>query len=100
MKSIPFGYIPIFLLTAVITISILRYRLLDAALLVSRSAVYLPLLPFTLLIVFLGHAFGELRPDTLSLLLALATVMFTVLYVTFQPRLQSAINRAFFPQPA
>ena len=93
----PFGYIPIFLLTAVITISILRYRLLDAALLVSRSAVYLPLLPFTLLIVFLGHAFDDLRPDTLSLLLALATVMFTVLYVTFQPRLQSAVNRAFFP---
>src|SRR6476646_1739096 len=93
----PLGYIPIFLLTAVITISILRYRLLDAALLVSRSAVYLPLLPFTLLIVFLGHALDDSPPGTLSLLLALATVIFTALYVMFQPRLQSAVNKAFFP---
>src|SRR6188508_2494919 len=93
----PLGYIPIFLLTAVITISILRYRLLDAALLVSRSAVYLPLVPFTLLIVFMGHAFDDLPPGTLSLLLALAPVMFTIVYVMFQPRLQSAVNKAFFP---
>ena len=93
----PFGYIPIFLLTAVITVAILRYRLLDAALVVSRSAVYLPLVPFALVVVFLGHALDDLPPDTLSLLLVFATVMFTVLYVTFQPRLQSAINKAFFP---
>jgi two-component system, NtrC family, sensor kinase len=93
----PFGYIPIFLLTVAITVTILRYRLLDAALVVSRSAVYLPLVPFTLLVVFLGHELDDLSPDTLSLLLALATVIFTVLYVTFQPRLQSLINKAFFP---
>ena len=53
--------------------------------------------PFTFLVVFLDHTLDDLPPDTLSLLLALATVMFTVLYVTFQPRLQSAVNRAFFP---
>jgi len=93
----PFGYIPIFLLILAITVAILRYRLLDAALLVSRSAVYLPLLPFTLLVVFLGHALEDLPPDTLALLLALVTVMFTIVYVTFQPRLQSAVNRALFP---
>jgi signal transduction histidine kinase len=93
----PFGYIPIFLLTAVITVAILRYRLLDAALFVSRSAVYLPLIPFTLLIVFLGHALDDLPPDTLSLLLALATIVFMILYVTFQPRLQAAVNKALFP---
>ena len=61
----PFGYIPIFLLTTVITVAILRYRLLDAALFVSRSAVYLPLLPFTLLLVFLGHELDDFPPDTL-----------------------------------
>ena len=93
----PFGYIPIFLLTTVITVAILRYRLLDAALFVSRSAVYLPLLPFTLLLVFLGHALDDFPADTLSLLLAFTTVVFTILYVTFQPRLQSAINKTLFP---
>jgi hypothetical protein len=93
----PFGYIPIFLLMTVITVAILRYRLLDAALFVSRSAVYLPLLPFTLLLVFLGHALDDFPADTLSLLLAFTTVVFTILYVTFQPRLQSAINKTLFP---
>ena len=58
---------------------------------------YLPLLPFTLLVVFLGHAFDDLPPDRLSLLLTFATVTFTILYVMFQPRLQSSVNRAFFP---
>ena len=93
----PFGYIPIFLLTVVITVAILRYRLLDAALLVSRTTLYLPLIPFTFLVVYLGDAFEEMSPNTLSALLALATITFTVLYVTFQPRLQSAVNKAFFP---
>jgi signal transduction histidine kinase len=93
----PFGYIPIFLLTAVITVAILRYRLLDAALVVSRSAMYLPLIPFTLLVIFLGHALEDLPPVTLALLLAITTVAFAMLYVTFQPRLQSLINKAFFP---
>jgi signal transduction histidine kinase len=93
----PFGYIPIFLLTAVITVAILRYRLLDAALVVSRSAMYLPLIPFTLLVIFLGHALEDLPPVTLALLLAITTVTFAMLYVTFQPRLQSLINKAFFP---
>jgi signal transduction histidine kinase len=93
----PFGYIPIFLLTVVITVAILRYRLLDAALVVSRSAIYLPLVPFTLLIVFVGHALDNFTPETIALLLALTTTAFTVLYVMFQPRLQSALNKAFFP---
>jgi signal transduction histidine kinase len=92
----PFGYIPIFFLTVVITVAILRYRLLDAALLVSRTTLYLPLIPFTFLVVYLGHAFDELSSNTLSALLALATIIFTVLYITFQPRLQSAVNKAFF----
>jgi signal transduction histidine kinase len=93
----PFGYIPIFLLTVVITVAILRYRLLDAALVVSRSATYLPLVPFTLLLVFLAHALVGLPPVTVASLLVLTTLAFTVLYVTFQPRLQSALNKAFFP---
>jgi signal transduction histidine kinase len=93
----PFGYIPIFLLTAVITVAILRYRLLDAALVVSRSATYLPLVPFTLLLAFLAHRLEGLPPVTLASLLVLTTVAFTILYVTFQPRLQSALNKALFP---
>ena len=93
----PFGYIPIFLLILAITVAILRYRLLDAALLVSRSAVYLPLLPFTFLVVYLGHASDELSPDKLSVLVVFVTIIFTVLYVTFQPRLQSTVNKALFP---
>ena len=93
----PFGYIPIFLLTVVITVAILRYRLLDAALVVSRSAIYLPLIPFTLLLALLAHSLEGVYPVTLASILALMTVAFTVLYVTFQPRLQSAVNKAFFP---
>jgi two-component system, NtrC family, sensor kinase len=93
----PFGYIPIFLLTVVITVAILRYRLLDAALVVSRSAMYLPLIPFALFVVFLGQALAHIPPVTLALFLALTTVGFTVLYAAFQPRLQSAVNKAFFP---
>src|SRR5262249_744220 len=93
----PFGYIPIFLLTVVITVAILRYRLLDAALVVSRSAAYLPLIPFTLLVVFLGQELDALPPVTLALLLVLTTVAFIVFYVTFQLRLQSAVNKALFP---
>jgi signal transduction histidine kinase len=93
----PFGYIPIFLLTVVITVAILRYRLLDASFLVSRSATYLPLVPFTLLVVFLGHALDDVPPETVASVLALTTVAFTVLYVMFQPRLQSAVNKALFP---
>lgn len=93
----PFGYIPIFLLTVVITVAILRYRLLDAALVLSRSAIYLPLVPFTLLVVFLGHTLDDLSRETLAVVLALTTVAFAVLYVLLQPRLQSAVNKAFFP---
>jgi len=93
----PFGYIPIFLLTVVITVAILRYRLLDAALVVSRSATYLPLVPFTLLVVVLGHALEDSPPETVAAVLAFTTIAFTLLFITFQPRLQSAINKAFFP---
>ena len=93
----PFGYIPIFLLTVVITVAILRYRLLDASLVVSRSAMYLPLIPFTLLIVFLSQVSEDLAPVTLGVLLTFTTIVFTILYVTFQPRLQSAVNKALFP---
>jgi len=93
----PFGYIPIFLLTVVITVAILRYRLLDAALVVSRSAVYLPLIPFTLLLAFLADTLVGLPPVTLASILVLTTAAFTILYVTFQPRLQSSLNKALFP---
>ena len=93
----PFGYIPIFLLVATITVTILRYRLLDAALVVSRGAVYLPLIPFTLLLAFLAYASQGLSPIATASVLTLTTVVFTVLYVAFQPRLQSAVNKAFFP---
>jgi signal transduction histidine kinase len=93
----PFGYIPIFLLAVVITVAILRYRVLDAAVVVSRSATYLPLLPFALSVIFLGHALDDFPPDTVGVVLALTTIAFVVLYVIFQPRLQSAVNKAFFP---
>ena len=93
----PFGYIPIFLLTVTITVTILRYRLLDAALVVSRSAVYLPLIPFTFLLAFLAYGSESRLPITTASQLVLATVVFMVLHVTFQPHIQSAVKRAFFP---
>ncbi len=93
----PYGYIPIFLLTVVITVAILRYRLLDASQVVSLSATYLPLIPFTLVLVFVAHALVGIPPVTLAAILVSATVAFVVLYVTFQPRLQSAVNKALFP---
>jgi len=93
----PFGYIPIFFLTVVVTGAILRYQLLDATLLVSTSATYLPLIPFALVLLVLAHTMRDLAPTTLAGILVLTTVTFTVLYVTFQPRLQSALNKALFP---
>ena len=93
----PFGYVPIFLLTVVVTIAILRYHLLDAALFVSMNATYFPLIPFTLVLVLLAHGLSDLPPLTVASLLVGATVVFTALYVTFQPWLQSALNKALFP---
>ena len=93
----PFGYVPIFLLTVVVTVAILRYQLLDAALFVSMSATYLPLIPFTLSLVLLTQTLGDLSPAALASVLVITTVLFTLLYVTFQPRLQSALNKALFP---
>ncbi len=93
----PFGYVPIFLLTVVVTIAILRYHLLDAALFVSMSATYLPLIPFTLALMLLAQGLSDLSPLALASVLAGATVAFTALYVTFQPWLQSALNKALFP---
>jgi len=93
----PFGHIPIFLLTVVVTVAILRYHLLDAALFVSMSATYLPLIPFMLALVLLAQGLSNLSPVTLASVLAGATGVFTALYVTFQPRLQAALNKALFP---
>ena len=93
----PFGYVSIFLLTVVVTTAVLRYQLLDAALFVSMSATYLPLIPFTLSLILLAHTLGDLSPATLASVLVVTTVVFTVLYATFQPRLQSALNKALFP---
>lgn len=93
----PFGYIPIFLLTVVITVAILQYRLLDAAVVVSHSATYLPLIPFTVLLVFFAHILAPLPPVTISLLLVMATIAFIAVYVTVQPRLQAALNKMLFP---
>lgn len=93
----PFGYVPIFLLTVVVTIAILRYHLLDAALFVSMSATYLPLVPFTLMLVLLAQGLADLSPITLASVLVSTTVAFTALYVTFQPSLQSALNKSLFP---
>lgn len=93
----PFGYVSIFLLTVVVTTAVLRYQLLDAALLVSMSATYLPLIPFTLSLVLLTVTLGDLSSGALASVLVGTTVVFTVLYVTFQPRLQSALNKALFP---
>ncbi len=93
----PFGYIPIFLLTVVVTVAVLRYQLLDATLFVSMSATYLPLAPFAFLLAFLTDALHDLSPDIVAGTLVITTVIFTILYVTFQPRLQSALNKALFP---
>ncbi len=93
----PFGYIPIFLLTVVVTIAILRYHLLDATLFVSMSATYLPLIPFALVLILFAHILGDLAPTALASVLVLTTVAFTILYVAFQPRLQSALNKVLFP---
>ncbi len=93
----PFGYVPIFLLTVVVTIAILRYHLLDAALVVSMSTTYLPLIPFTLALLLLTQGLSDLSPLSLASVLIGATVAFTALYVTFQPWLQSTLNKALFP---
>ncbi|OQW35901.1 MAG: hypothetical protein A4E19_15700 [Nitrospira sp. SG-bin1] len=93
----PFGYVPIFFLTVVVTVAILRYQLLDAALFVSTSATYLPLIPFTFALIFVADMLHDLAPTILASSLIVATVIFTVLYVTIQPRLQSALNKALFP---
>lgn len=93
----PFGYVPIFLLTVVVTIAILRYHLLDAARFVSMSATYLPLVPFTLALLLLTQGLSDLSPLSLASVLVGATVAFTALYVTFQPWLQSTLNKALFP---
>ncbi len=93
----PFGYVPIFLFTAVVTVAVLRHQLLDASLLVSMSATYLPLIPFALSLVVLAHTLGDFSPAALSSVLVITTVAFTALYVTLQPRLQSALNKALFP---
>lgn len=93
----PFGYVPIFLLTVVVTVAILRYQLLDAALFVSMSATYLPLIPFALALILFAHTLGDLAPTAFAGVLVLTTVAFTILYVAFQPRLQSALNKALFP---
>ncbi len=93
----PVGYVSIFLLTAIISAAILRHQLLDATLLVSMSATYFPLIPFALSLFLLTHTLGDLSPAALASVLTVATVAFTVLYVTIQPRLQSALNKALFP---
>lgn len=93
----PFGYVPIFLLTVVVTIAILRYHLLDAALFVSMSATYLPLVPFALALVLLAQGLNDRSHLALASILVGVTVVFTALYVTFQPWLQSTLNKALFP---
>lgn len=93
----PFGYVPIFLLTVVVTTAILRYRLLDAAPFVALSATYLPVIPFALMLIFLAPALGNLEPASAAGMLVFMTVAFTILYATFQPRLQSALNKGLFP---
>jgi len=93
----PFGYVPIFLLTVVVTVAILRYQLLDAALFVSMSATYLPLIPFALVLILFAHILRDLSPATLASVLVLTTMAFTILHVAFQSRLQSALNKALFP---
>ena len=62
----PFGHIPIFLLTVVVTVAILRYHLLDAALFVSMSATYLPLVPFALLLVVVAHQLAQVAQNLID----------------------------------
>lgn len=93
----PFGYLTLFLFTVVVTVIILRYQLLDSALMVSMSATYLPLVPFACVLTWLANLLSTLAPSLLTTSLVLTTTVFVVLYVTIQPRLQSAINKALFP---
>jgi signal transduction histidine kinase len=93
----PFGYVSIFLLTVVVATAVLRYQLLDGALFVSMSAPYLPLIPFSLSLVLITQTLGDLSSAALSSVLVITTVAFTALYVTLQPHLQSALNKALFP---
>lgn len=93
----PLGYLALCLLTVVVTVSILRYQLLDSARLVSISTTYLPLIPFAFLLTWLTDRLSTLAPSLLANSLVLTTTVFTVAYVTLQPRLQSAINKALFP---
>jgi signal transduction histidine kinase len=93
----PFGYIPIFLLVVVVTTAILRYQLLDSSQLLSMSAPYLPLVPFTLIVFFLADQLRKFSPTVLAGALVGITVLFAILYVIVQPRLQSSLNKLLFP---
>lgn len=93
----PFGYVPIFLLVVVVTTAILRYQLLDSSQLVSMSAPYLPLVPFTLLVFLLADRLRNVSPTVLAGILVGVTVLFAILYVIVQPRLQSSLNKLLFP---
>ncbi|MBH0193421.1 MAG: GAF domain-containing protein [Nitrospira sp.] len=93
----PFGYIPIFFLLVVVTTAILRYQLLDSSQLVSMSAPYLPLIPFTLAVFFVADRLREFSSTVLAGTLVGITVLFAILYVIVQPRLQSALNKLLFP---
>lgn len=97
LEIYPFGYIPIFLLTVVVTIAILRHQLLDAALVLSMSAIYLPLIPFALLLMFFAQILQDMSPTTFAGILVLTTVAFTILHIAFQSRLQSTLNKMLFP---
>lgn len=93
----PFGYLPIFLLVVVVTIAILRYQLLDSSQLVSMSAPYLPLVPFALVMFFLADRLRDYSSAVSAGTLVGITVLFTILYVIVQPRLQSSLNKLLFP---
>ncbi len=93
----PFGYVPVFILVIVAAVALLRYQLLDMALLVSMSMAYLPLIPFAMALFFVANLLSTHTPSILASILVLMTVAFTILYVTVQPRLQLAMNKLFFP---
>ena len=93
----PFGYVTVFILVVIVTAALLRYQLLDLASFVSMSVTYIPLIPFAAVLLLVANLLSTLAPTLLPGTLVLLTTVFTILYVTVQPRLKIAANRLFFP---
>ncbi len=95
-----FAVVPIALIVAM-----LRYRLFDVAIVVDRSFVYAPLTA-TLAVIFLGslwllqQALRSLLGGPAELAIIAAAGLNAILFQPLRRRLQSLIDRRFFPAPS